>query len=191
LDIEIGLLLNQTNKQFFIICPVKENYFSKTSKFISRYYSKYYNSILLNKDLVLSGIAGFLTNAIVIHLADLYSKNNFANSALTVLTGYIVSKMVFAFLFQKSYHKLYTNSSTGKIEWTVLKQIIKKMMLATFIFDLIDNGTKFIFIFEFLHLGFLPLQTVIISTIMSSTLSYLSINIVVKYTHVFRKENKS
>ena len=65
------------------------------------------------------------------------------------------------------------------------------MMLTTFIFDLIDNGTKFIFIFEFLHLGFLPLQTVIISTIMSSTLSYLSINIVVKYTHVFRKENNS
>ena len=170
---------------------MKENYFNKTSKFISKYYSKYYTSISLNKDLVLSGIAGFLTNAVVIHLADLYSKNNFANSALTVLTGYIVSKMVFAFLFQKSYHNLYTNRSTGKIEWTVLKQIIKKMMLATFIFDLIDNGTKFIFIFEFLHLGFLPLQTVIISTIMSSTLSYLSINIVVKYTHVFRKENKS
>ena len=63
------------------------------------------------------------------------------------------------------------------------------MMLATFIFDLIDNGTKFIFIFEFLYLGFLPLQTVIISTIMSSTLSYLSINIVVNYMHVFRKEN--
>lgn len=169
---------------------MKENYF-KTSKFISRYYSKYYNSISLNKDLVLSGIAGFLTNVVVIHLADIYSKNNFANSALTVLTGYIVSKMVFAILFQKSYHKLYTNSSTGKIKWNVLKQIIKKMIFATFMFDLIDNGTKFIFIFEFLHLGFLPFQTIIISTIMSSTLSYSSINIAVKYMHVFRKENKS
>lgn len=169
---------------------MKENYF-KTSKFISRYYSKYYNSISLNKDLVLSGIAGFLTNVVVIHLADIYSKNNFANSALTVLTGYIVSKMIFAILFQKSYHKLYTNSSTGKIKWNVLKQIIKKMIFATFMFDLIDNGTKFIFIFEFLHLGFLPFQTIIISTIMSSTLSYSSINIAVKYMHVFRKENKS
>jgi hypothetical protein len=191
LNIEIVLLLNQTNKQFFIICPVKENHFSKTSKFISIYYSKYYNSISLNKDLVLSGIAGFPTNVVVIHLADLYSKNSFTNSALTVLTGYIVSKMVFAVLFQRSHHKSYTNRSTGKIEWTILKQIIKKMMLATFIFDFIDNGTKFIFIFEFLHLGFLPFQTVIISTIMSSTLSYLSINIAVKYIHVFKKENKS
>jgi hypothetical protein len=99
--------------------------------------------------------------------------------------------MVFAILFQRSYHKLYTNSSTGKIEWNVLKQLIKKMIFATFIFDLIDNGTKFIFIFEFLHMGFLPFQTVIISTIISSTLSYLSINIAVKYMHVFRKENKS
>lgn len=122
---------------------------------------------------------------------QIYSKNDFANSALTVLTGYIVSKMIFAILFQKSYHKLYTNSSTGKIKWNVLKQIIKKMIFATFMFDLIDNGTKFIFIFEFLHLGFLPFQTIIISTIMSSTLSYSSINIAVKYMHVFRKENKS
>jgi hypothetical protein len=170
---------------------VKENYNNKTLKFISKYYSKYYNSISLNKDLVFSGIAGFLTNLFVIHLADLYSKNSITNSALTVLTGYIVSKMVFAVLFQRSYHRLYTNTSTGKIKWNVLKQIIKKMMFATFIFDFIDNGTKFIFIFEFLHLGFLPFQTVIISTIMSSTLSYLSINIAVKYMHVFGKENKS
>ena len=191
MNIKIDLLLNQTNKQLFLIFLVKDNYYSKTSKFISRYYSKYYNSISLNKDLVFSGMVGFLTNVVVIHLADLYLKNSFVNSALTVLTGYIVSKMVFAILFQRSYHKLYTNRSTGKIEWNVLKQLIKKMILATFIFDLIDNGTKFIFIFEFLHLGFLPFQTVIISTIMSSTLSYLTINIAVKYMHVFRKEDKN
>jgi hypothetical protein len=126
LNIKIDLLFNLTNKQFFLVFLVKDNYYSKTSKFISRYYSKYYNSISLNKDLIFSGIVGFLTNVVVIHPPDLYLKNSFVNSALTVSTGYIVSKMVFAILFQRSYHKLYTNRSTGKIEWNVLKQLIKK-----------------------------------------------------------------
>ncbi len=164
----------------------KGNHFRKTFEFLSRYY----NSISLNKDLILSGIAGFLTNLVVIHMADLYSKNSFANSELTVIMGYIVSKMVFAILFQLAYRNLYTDRSTGKIEWSVLKQMIKKMILATFIFDFIDNGAKFIFILKFLNLGFFPFQSVIISTILSSTMSYLSINIVVKYIHVFGKGNK-
>ncbi len=168
---------------------MKGNLF-KTSKFLSKYYSKYYNSISLNKDLILSGIAGFLTNLFVIHVAALYSKNSFANSGLTVIIGYIVSKMVFAILFQRTYRNLYTNKLTGKIEWSVLKQIIKKMLVATFVFDIIDNGTKFIFMLKFLEIGLLPFQSVIISTIMSSTLSYLSINITVKYMHVFGKGNK-
>lgn len=168
---------------------VKGNPF-KTSEFLSKYYTKYYNIISLNKDSILSGITGFITNLIVMHVAIIYSKNSFANSALTVIIGYIVSKIVFAILFQRTYRNLYTNRTTGKIDWSILKKIIMKMLFATMIFDFIDNGSKFIFMFTFLDIGFIPFQTVIISTIISSALSYLSINVAVKYMHVFGKENK-
>ena len=126
----------------------------------------------------------------MIHIAALYSKNSFTNSGITVITGYVISKMVFAILFHRIFQKLYTNRSTGKIEWSTLKQIVRKMIVATIIFDFIDNGSKFIFILEFLKIGFMPFQSVIISTIMSATLSYLSINIAVKYLKVFGKINK-
>ncbi len=168
---------------------MKGNPFNK-SKFLSKYYIKYYNIISLNKDLVLSGITGFITNLVVMHILIIYSKNSFANSVSTVIIGYIVSKIVFAILFQRTYKNLYTNKTTGKIEWHILKKIIMKMLFATFIFDFIDNGSKFIFMFTFLDIGFIPFQSVIISTIISSSLSYLSINVAVKYTHVFEKENK-
>jgi hypothetical protein len=85
----------------------------------------------------------------VIHIAALYSKNSFTNSGLTVITGYIFSKMVFAILFHGTYWKLYTNISTGKIEWSTLKQIVRKMIVATIIFDFIDNGSKFILYWNF------------------------------------------
>ena len=114
-------------------------------------------------------------------------KNWTINILLFRANHWLIDKFV---IFQRNYRKLYTNGKTGKIEWPILKKIIMKMLFATFIFDIIDNGLKFILMFTFLDIGFVPFQTVIISTIISSALSYLSINVAVKYMHVFGKENK-
>ncbi len=142
--------------------------------------------ISFNKNLVISGIVGFIVNIIVAHLYDLFSPNDFAtNSVLTVILGFIASKIVFAILFHRDYRSMYTDRVTGKINYYILKQIVIKIVFATAVFNIIDNVTKFVFLLKLLEIGIEPVQSAVISSIGSASLSYLSINLIVKYTHVF------
>ncbi len=170
---------------------MKGKYRSKTIDFLSRFYSKYYNIVSFNKDLILSGIVGFLTNIAVAHISDLYSHNELTNSGLTVIIGFIASKIAFAFLFHRDYRQMYTDETTGRIVYPVLKQIIKKIVFATAVFNIVDNVVKFFLLLELLESEFQPIQAALVSSITSAALSYLIINLIVKYTRVFSSTNRN
>lgn len=150
-----------------------------------RFYMKYYNIISLNKNLLLSGIVGFLTSIIVAYASAKYSTNIFTNSALTVIIGFVSSKVIFVILFHMDYRKTYTKKLTGKINYPILKQIVKRMIVADSIFDIINNMSRFFLLAELLRMGFPPIQAATMSSIVASTLSYFVINLIVKRLHVF------
>src|SRR5437867_7186203 len=100
------------------------------SRFYRKFYARYRSTISLNKNLMLSGIVGFLVSIVVAYVVTKYSDNNFTNSALTVVAGFICSKTTFAILFHLDNKKKYTKRFTGKLNLPVLKQIVKKMIFA-------------------------------------------------------------
>ena len=160
------------------------------TNFFKNFYKRYRSTISLNKNLLLSGIVGFIVSLVVAYVSTKYSTDNFANSALTVITGFIFSKVVFAILFHLDNRKKYTKRFTGKLNLPVLKQIVTKMIFADSIFDIISNVTRFFILLELLRIEYPAVQAATIASIIASSFSYLAINLTVRRLQVFGSKQK-
>src|SRR3954464_12271945 len=64
----------------------------------------------------------------------------FCKSALTVITGFIVSTTLFDIFFHSDNKKKYIKKLTGKLNFNILKQtLIKMVALANSAFDIIND----------------------------------------------------
>ena len=160
------------------------------TNFFNKFYKRYSSTISLNKNLLLSGSVGFIVSLVVAYASTKYSTDNFANSALTVITGFVFSKVVFVILFHLDNKKKYTKRFTGKLNLPVLKQIVTKMLFADSIFDIVSNVTRFFILLELLRLEYPAVQAATIASIIASSLSYLAINLIVRRLHVFGSKKK-
>jgi hypothetical protein len=129
---------------------------------------------------VLSGIVGIVISLFVAYYSDSYSADEFLNSALTVLIGFISSKIIFVTLFHLDHKKKYTKRFSGKLNLGILRQVLMKMIFADSIFDIINNVSRF----------YQPIQAALIASIVASALSYLAINLIVRRIHVFGEKKK-
>ena len=134
----------------------------------------------MNKNLLIAGIFGFLVSAAIAEIYAIYSPSNVLTSTITVLVGFIIYKISFIVLFHIDNKRKYTNRFTSRINFNRLKQVIKKMMFAWSIFDIVNNLSRWIILYELLLTGFRPFEAAILSSIAASSLSYLSINIISK-----------
>ena len=157
----------------------------KINRFLKDTYLKYYNTFSLNKNLLVSGIIGFLVSIVVAHISAEYSVDFVLNSALTVIAGYLTYKTVFAILFHIDNKQKYTRRLTGKLNFQKFKQILIKMLFASSVFDIVNNITRFILMIQFLNGEYTAVQAITISSIVASVLSYVTINIIMRYIHVF------
>ena len=139
----------------------------------------------MNKNLLIAGIFGFLVSAAIAEIYAIYSPSNVLTSTITVLVGFIIYKISFIVLFHIDNKRKYTNRFTSGINFNRLKQIIKKMIFAWSIFDIVNNLSRWIIIYELLLTGFRPFEAAILSSIAASSLSYLSINIISKRIKIF------
>jgi len=163
---------------------------SRVTNFFTKFYKRYSSAISLNKNLVLSGTVGFIVSLVVAYVSTKYSADNLANSALTVIAGFVFSKVIFAILFHLDNRKKYTKRFTGKLNFPVLKQIVTKMVFADSIFDIINNVTRFFILLELLRIEYPPVQAATIASIIASSFSYLAINLIVRRIHVFGSKKK-
>ncbi len=157
----------------------------KINRFLKDTYLKYYNTFSLNKNLLISGISGFLLSLVVAHISAEYSIDFVLNSALTVITGFLAYKTIFAILFHLDNKQRYTKRLTGKLNFQKFQQILIKMLFASSIFDIVNNITRFILIIQLLQMEYSPVESTTISSIIASILSYAVINIIIRYIHVF------
>ena len=162
----------------------------KITNYLTKFYVKYTNTISLNKNLLLSGLVGFIVSLIVAYMSTKYSHDDFTTSTLTVITGFISSKIIFVILFHHDNKKKYTKRFTGKLNFDILKQIVTKMIFADAIFDIVNNVSRFFILLELLRIEYPPVQAATIASIIASCFSYLAINLVVRRIHVFRFRRK-
>jgi hypothetical protein len=60
---------------------------------LSAFYLKYQNILRLNRNMIISGIAGFIASAVTAELYSSYTENDLLSSLATVLTGIAISKV--------------------------------------------------------------------------------------------------
>ena len=163
---------------------------NKIKRFLKGTHLKYYNTLSLNKNLLISGILGFLVSVVVAQISSKYSVDIVLNSALTVITGYLTYKTIFAVLFHLDNKQRYTERLTGKLNFQKLKQILMKMLFASSVFDIVNNVMSFIIMVHLLELEYSPVESTTISSIIASVLSYTVINFIIRYIHVFGSEKQ-
>lgn len=139
----------------------------------------------MNKNLLIAGMFGFLVSAVIAEIYSIYSPSDVLTSTITVLVGFIIYKISFIVLFHIDNKRKYTNRFTSRINFNRLKQIIKKMIFAWSIFDIVNNLSRWIVLYELLIIGFRPFEAAILSSIAASSLSYLSINIISRRIKLF------
>ena len=142
---------------------------------LTNFYQKYRETILMNRNLLIAGIFGFIASASIAELYALYSPSDVLTSTITVLVGFVIYKISFIILFHIDTKRKYTNKVTSQINFVILKQIIKKMIFAWCIFDIVNNLSRWIILYELLLWGFKPFEAVIITSI-SCYFSILCIN---------------
>ena len=158
----------------------------KLTNYLTKFYEKYTSTISLNKNLLLSGSVGFIVSLIVAYVSTKYSNDDFTTSTLTVISGFISSKVIFVILFHLDNKKKYTGILTGKLNFDILKQIVTKMIFADAIFDIINNVSRFFILLELLRIEYQPVQASTVASIIASCFSYLAINLLVRRLHVFK-----
>ena len=157
---------------------------------LKKFYKKNEGTISLNKNLLISGIVGFIVSIIVAYYSAKYSTDDFVNSALTVIIGFVSSKFVFAILFHLDNKKKYTKRFSGKLNLHMLKQVVTKMLFADSVFDIINNVSRFLILLELLKINYQPVQAAIIASLIASAGSYLAINLIVRRIHVFGRKKR-
>ena len=137
---------------------------------LTNFYQKYRETILMNRNLLVAGIFGFIASAVIAELYVLYSPSDVLTSTITVLVGFIIYKISFIVLFHIDTKRKYTNKVTSQINFVILKQIIKKMIFAWSIFDIVNNLSRWIILYELLIIGFRPFEAAILYSIATSSL---------------------
>ncbi len=154
-------------------------------RLLSKAYFKYYNVISLNKNLVFSGIVGLTFSIIVSHYLIDYAVDPIVNSALTVTVGFIAYKTIFALLFHNDNKKNYTKRLSGKHNFKLIKHIWIRIIVVSSVFDSINNITRFVLMIQLLNSNYSAIESTTISSAIASLISYVSINLVVKYTRLY------
>ena len=72
----------------------------------------------------------------------------------------------------------------------VPKEIVKKMIFADAIFDIVNNVSRFFILVELLKIEYRPVEAALFASIIASSFSYLAINLVVRRIHVFSSRKK-
>jgi hypothetical protein len=154
-------------------------------------YQKYKNIILFNKNLILSGIAGFFAGAIFTQLfAEHIPDNNLLNTLFTLSVEYGVYIPLFAVLFYLDNRHRYINPITGQKDSNQIKNDIKKLFAAFSISEVIYSVCKISAQYYLLQRNTEPYQASMLAALFAWLVFLVCINTSIKAVKLFKKSSK-
>jgi hypothetical protein len=154
---------------------------------LKRIYNKYRNYILLNKNIIISGIFAFFGGAIFTQIYALYDSNNLTNSMITLSVEYGIYIPLFALLFYRDNRIRYIDPLTGGKNYDMIKTDIKKLIAAFSISELIFSFAKIYIHYELLQMSIVEAyQASMIGSISAWAIFLVSINLSIKAVKLFR-----
>ena len=102
-----------------------------------RFYQHYRDYILINKNILVSGVFAFFGGALFTQLYAQYDNNNLSNSIVTLSVEYAIYIPLFALLFYMDNRNRYVDPLTGRKDKKRIKSDIKNLIAAFSVSELI------------------------------------------------------
>src|SRR5688572_13619007 len=153
-----------------------------------RFYQHYRDYILLNKNILVSGVFAFFGGALFTQLYAQYDNNNLSNSIVTLSVEYAIYIPLFALLFYMDNRNKYVDPLTGRKDKKRIKSDIKKLIAAFSVSELIFSFSKIAIHYELLQTFMVePYQASMIGSLTAWAIFLVSINLSVKAVKLFRR----
>jgi hypothetical protein len=153
-----------------------------------RFYQHYRDYILLNKNILVSGVFAFFGGALFTQLYAQYDNNNLSNSIVTLSVEYAIYIPLFALLFYMDNRNRYVDPLTGRKDKKRIKSDIKKLIAAFSLSELIFSFSKIAIHYELLQISMVePYQASMIGSLTAWAIFLVSINLSVKAVKLFRR----
>ncbi|MEO9320227.1 MAG: hypothetical protein ABI361_06105 [Nitrososphaera sp.] len=150
--------------------------------------SRYRAAILFNKNLIISGIAGFIASASVSQLSyNQVGKNDIEISFAALGTEYAAYLPLFGILFYLDNRKKYIDSETGKRDIRQVKSDLKKLFASFSVSEAVYAIVRFFIQFELLGLNFEAYQASMIGSATAWGLFFVCINVMAQATRLHER----
>jgi hypothetical protein len=146
-----------------------------------RFYTRYRELILFNKNIIIAAVAAIITDAIVVQYAAQSISNDILVSIFSIITDTGVYVAAFAGLFYVDNRKKYVDTITGMRDSNRFKKDAKKIVTALGVSEVVYMIGKFTSIYLLLQANVAPpYQVAMLSTFLAGGFSTLTANLMVK-----------
>ena len=153
------------------------------------FYNKYWNYILFNKDIIISGAFALIVGTFFTQFYSQYEKNNFVNSIVTLSVEYAVYIPLFAFLYYLDNKEKYVDPQSGKKNYANIKKDIIKLVAIFAISEIIFSVSKVSIHFQLMQISFEPYQASMIGSFTAWFIFLVVINFGAKIVKLFKSSN--
>lgn len=154
-----------------------------------KFFTRYRDYILFNKNLLISGTCALLTGAFAAQLYSTFDHSAAANSLVSLVTEYSVYIPIFAYLFYRDNRHKYIDPF-GKTDRKKVLNDVKKLLAAFSISEIIYSVTRGYAHYQILVSGTEPYQASILASIIAWAVFSLCINFSVKLVRLFKKNTQ-
>ena len=151
------------------------------------FYNKYRNYILLNKSIIIAGIAALIVGTLFTEFYSKYEKNNFFNSIITLTVEYSIYIPIFALFFYHDNKNKYVDPVTGLKNNALIKRDILKLFTIFSVSEVVYAVSKVSIHFQLMQMSFEPYQASIIGAISAWIIFLVLINLGAKFVSLFKK----
>ena len=153
------------------------------------FYNKYWDYILFNKDIIISGIFAFIVGTFFTQFYAQYEKNNFLNSIVTLSVEYAAYIPLFGFLYYLDNKEKYVDHTSGKKNYAIIKNDIIKLFAIFSISEIIFSVSKVSIHFQLMQMSYEPYHATIIASFSAWSIFLVSINLGAKIIKLFKSSN--
>ena len=151
------------------------------------FYNKYRNYILLNKSIIIAGIAALIVGTFFTEFYSEHDKNNFFNSIVTLTVEYAIYIPIFVLFFYHDNKNKYIDPVTGIKNNANIKNDIIKLFTIFSISEVIYAVSKVSIHFQLMQISFEPYQASTIGSISAWIIFLILINFGAKFVKLFKK----
>ena len=156
----------------------------------TQFYQQYRDTILFNKNLVISGLGSLIFTAIITQYYYYnVSSNNFEVSLISLLIEYVIETPIFFVLYYIDNKKIYLDPVTGKKNLSAVKTDLKKLFTVFSLSDVIYAVALISIEFSLLqHSTAEPYQASLYSSLIAWSIFFVVINLSAKSVRLFDRQ---